>query len=609
MLPDAVLVEEWQLSVTDFICAHLAERDLLKKLDSLSEKDVAEVEVQYLYLMEQLLQRLKLLSEIKQTSLASMSEEGVEKLEAMINMTNSAMDNLNRLLSIQSFVSVISQLFKSPLPHIRRKALQLFIEKVTNEGQQEEANTVKTLLSTLPILEQMVVSTSKRTGKNVSSEDEVKDADKTLAMVFDGVAALAKALLRSTAVDSKKDFSRILAVVTETLHARLTSGACLWSTKAVACGLECMGIVCEELGMHSLAQLSSMSTLVLDVLQKTLNTSIVTAAANLGADEQLEVEREQRRLKELQSSSLGALNCITVALPKFLSPYLERILGVLFHPALDDPSETDTLATGEDQSSAVYVSATLVALAEEIEARILLPCIYSSLPSVLNHGDRSTKRLFWFLGTICGNFTTEIVQNEFKSVFKFLLRSFDIRRTDGDKFEKIADVEESVCTAAMRLIIKLKESQLKSLFLKMLEWLNFSPTGVADGSDDVVLQKKIDKNLDRCVVFFRLVDHLISTLKGIFVPYFGYLMDHVVLMLQASPLTVAKDEEDSDDERARKKRKKLPENSKHVQLRCLVSSLILSSLKKSFACDTESFFSKTYFDKLTKPICLQVCDF
>jgi U3 small nucleolar RNA-associated protein 10 len=213
----------------------------------------------------------------------------------------------------------------------------------------------------------------------------------------------------------------------------------------------------------------------------------------------------------------------------------------------------------------------------------------------------------WLLEQVHEHFDKETLKAEFKPVFKFLLQAFDLRRHHGQELDDVDAVEAATVGATMSLIVKLRESQLKALFLKMLEWLHL-PVGVAAqlelSGGEGITKAKVDKCLDRAVVFFRLVLELITTLKHIFVPYFGHILEHCVLLL-----THVSHEEGAREKPKKRRRKEEGSAEDATQPQSLLvqtQEFVLMSLQRCFEHDSERWLGKEFLTKISTPIVEQL---
>mmetsp|Transcript_47338 Transcript_47338/g.93115 ORF Transcript_47338/g.93115 Transcript_47338/m.93115 type:complete len:865 (-) Transcript_47338:76-2670(-) len=616
--------EKWRVNTLEFVSLHL--RNLVNLVLFQDDDQAADMEVQYLALFEELLISLRMFNE-RLTDLEGQEGHNHERqfLIRKNDLTHTCLDNLNRLLSVKSFVSVVTKLLEHKASHIRRKALQLLSDQVW-ANQHTEPENISRFLSVMPSLEKLVIS-DESAAKRKSTADQTEDRDdnRTKVMALAALEALISVFAGCEEVDSKKQFLAFVRPVIAVVKKRHTQ---ISGRKVTAGALACLGVFADRLSMNFLPHLALSCTSTLEVLENVLKSddappaivqsgnkrkkrqeTVIEQVTEESEEAKLEREREIRSKLELQSAALSALKALVSTLPRFMSPFINRITLALMHPALPDPSDTNASGSMSDVQTMLSVMAT------EVEARILLPHVFSSVDSALKLGDKSVCRLFWFLSTITQNFNKSTVKNEYKAVFKFLLTGFDFRRFHSDEFKDINSVEKATVEAMLQLVIKLKESQLKGLFLKCLEWVGITAVGAGLGlSGESDMQVQVDKALNRCHVFFLFVEALASKLQGIFVPFFGYLVDQFVLVLQPSPCADLLEESESPNvfkqpkkNSIKQKRNKSDEEAvKTVELRGACVQLVLSSLRKAFVFDHQQFFSKEYFDTVVPPLVAQL---
>lgn len=441
-----------------------------------------------------------------------------------------ALSRLNQLLSLPIFVSVVKALLTDSDPAIQRKALQLLHDKVSKKRQDDEL----LLVAVLPCLQALILETTE---------------DNILTMVFTCVQTLCGF---SPGV-ANKEVLELLPKLQQWVSRRLSDER-PEKRKVAVQGIKCLGSVASHLGMNLVPQLkllSEMVTLVLDWLELSLQSSLDTESI----------------FSDIRLSALFSLQAIVSAVPPFVSPYLTRIITALIHPLLSSSSQ-----------ASANTQATLATMSTSIEARVLLPVVFSLWKPSISLGSLSVQRLCWFLSTIVSHFTSQVARAEYKGIFQFLLQSFDLRRshpmTDMDV------VEDAIVTATVNILLKLRETELKSLFMGILDWLN-----VLNDADS----PNVNLNMDRYVIFFRLVLQLSVTLKSVFVPYFNYFVNLSIQILRLAP------------EKVQSKKKRTADGNGR-SLQTLVQSLIIRSLHQAFMADTNRALPRDFFDRLMEPL-------
>jgi U3 small nucleolar RNA-associated protein 10 len=145
-------------------------------------------------------------------------------------------------------------------------------------------------------------------------------------------------------------------------------------------------------------------------------------------------------------------------------------------------------------------------------------------------------------------------------------------------------VEDAIVTATINILIKLRETELKGLFLSILDWLN-----ILNDPDSTA----VDVNMDRYSIFFRLVLQLLTTLKSVFVPYCTYFVKLSVQILRIRPEIV-------------RKKKRAADGTERTSLQRAVQSLVIQSLHQAFLADTNRALPREFFDQLMEPLVEQL---
>lgn len=119
----------------------------------------------------------------------------------------------------------------------------------------------------------------------------------------------------------------------------------------------------------------------------------------------------------------------------------------------------------------------------------------------------------------------DIVEN-YRSIFKLFLTVFDLRRAHSDSLdlEDVTAVEDNALGAFVQFILKLNEQIFRPLFLRTYDWaiIDLAESGDSD----------LESLAARKTVLFKVVDRLIGQLKSIFVPYYSFMLDQTVELLE-----------------------------------------------------------------------------
>jgi hypothetical protein len=344
--------------------------------------------------------------------------------------------------------------------------------------------------------------------------------------------------------------------------------------------------------------------------------------------------------------------------------------------ATSDGSIVGAVASVDHASVSSVVSQSLASLISKVPSRTLLPYLFNHYKTAAAEGYASLQRLFQLLALVVAGLQADAVKQHFKLIFKFFLSAAQQLRThtinavvasegttarwpSSDSVDgsgcSLAQAEDALIAAFLELTMKLNETSFKGLFLKLLQWVgpipgaaeesgNHAAVAVAAADTDATFSSSLRGRaqfLSRSLVLFKLIHQLTGKLKGIFVSYFGYMLDHCVAFLtphtrsKSARRTNEQEEEEEEDEaeedaegdateeaRRIKRRKSsagsassssfvpvgASSSSSSVSLLCPpeLVDLVLLSLRNCFLYDTHHFLDKYHFQLLTQPMVSQL---
>eukprot|EP00455_Lapot_gusevi_P041674 TRINITY_DN4861_c0_g2_i4.p1 TRINITY_DN4861_c0_g2~~TRINITY_DN4861_c0_g2_i4.p1 ORF type:complete len:1199 (-),score=295.81 TRINITY_DN4861_c0_g2_i4:303-3899(-) len=604
---------EFNLAVAEFLCFHLPHSQFLEKLLSITESESLQLRQLYLNIFEVIFIHLKRLTTqhavLAQESaqvrangplapgVAKLHQEALKYRKQLTTQFSLALNYLNGLLSVEGFVKVVRQLLTNPDPQIRRKTVQLVTEKVKSEQTRdsEQAQLLVDLIpSLLPVLDQQEPDQG-------DSEADLAVGKQTVLCAIDTMC-----LMFAKKIKNPEQFLSAMPALTKCLEHKHNA--------VVSSALLCIASFISELGVSILPFVPVFFPLVVSILDHTLalvathNESQASKKSRPSGVEQKEGLTEDSKLFEgvsvLLGSVLGAVEMAVLQLPQFLSTSLSNLLKCLVHPVLQDA------ALAGDKALLLVVDNIFHHLAERVSPSVLLPHIFATLMPALSLGDASLKRVFALLGECCGRMDREQVKEHYKTVFKFYLKAFDLRKAYGQQLSDVDDVEGEVVTSFVKLVLKLNESQLKPLFLKTIDWVGLNSLASDAAEEDKQAAAESSNSLSglsRSIVLFRVVNSLTEKLQSIFVPYFNYLMDHCVTYLSYSNPDPSSNLVSSENPvKKAKKRKSIaaPETPSNplCHYRSMLAFYVVSSIHKSFLYDDVEFLDKDKFERLLKPL-------
>ncbi|CAM6083052.1 unnamed protein product [Calypogeia fissa] len=524
-------------------------------------------------LMEQVLLQLQTIS--RSDSLPAKLKNGAQ--EAAVSI----LDGLTLVIASTEYIRGMSSLMKHSDTNIRRKVLRMYSSKIKEPYR--------------PIL----VGQTKKKRENVAPVDDEhlpeEELELRVGIVNDITNLLAgnseeqSVSTKLAAIDalnvSAQRFAEKAPNVFVSSLAALVSNLQLKNRALGAAAVRCMATILAKLGPLALPALPDTVSALFEIAEQAMAAKPGVGDGDTAPDGNDSVEQQS----ELIVALLEALEAMLDKLGAFLTPYLEKIVGlVILRPQLllNTHSEIHRRAT------------TLRALLPtKVPARLLLDPLLNTYDSAIEAGEDSTCALFDMLAAITAKADRASVATYRGRIFEFCLTAFDLRGRGLSTLQSVSKVETAVVNAVVLLVMKLSETTFKPLFVKILEWAE-SETETKDGSF-------VSQNVDRNIAFYKLVNQLTAKLRSVFVPYLQYLINGCVHHLTGGlGLT--------ETEMLKPKKKKKKHSVNEEQKATLSPSewhlrqLILSSLHQCFLYDTIGFLDAPKFQLLLAPIVSQL---
>ncbi|KAI9486718.1 MAG: hypothetical protein EXX96DRAFT_646489 [Benjaminiella poitrasii] len=524
-------LRQYKLATLDFIAQLLSSRGFLNKImtqTNSSEEFALVMQPLYLQAVELILKVVTYFTEYRDSySVSENAVAGITKFwRAILKVVYDVLDKVNALLTLDAFINVISELIDHSDTAIRRKALNIFNEKVLSFENHVPEGTEDRLMG----MTSKLTSVIKKESTSLASEEDCA-INKQSALLC--IASMAKVL--GTLYPGQ--FAEAIPVI-------IGSDA-LQSTdpQLKVSALVCLTVICQEVGPRAVPHLPKFMPIVTGILEDTVKAETPNLLLQLGV--------------------VSALETIMTVLPHFISPYIAKLLSGLLH------SSIYTYEAGHTQKATIEAKATnvLSEMATHVSPRVLLTPVFSFFETAIKNGEKSTLAYLSVVSQTIRTMTRDVMTSHYKQLFKFFLTAFDIRRSHSKDFEDLdVDViEESVINTFLDMVMKLNETLFKPLYLKVIDWA----TVELSGNDS-------NESLSRALFFYKLVDALLEKLKSIFTPYFGYLIDDVMMRLERY-----KQEEQAIDP---------------------LWNYIMSSLRKSFLYDNDNLWNATKFEKIMDPV-------
>lgn len=426
----------------------------------------------------------------------SLSNEIIEVLSA-----------LQKLLSTPGFVAVIGELLHHENSLVRKKAMQLFNERLQEERASLSSGEELLFVDMLDELDVILV--------NADGAENTVNVQTALLSV--------DILARNFAVAHAKRFQKTLPIIVKYVDVD-ASKASPTALHLFGCAFVCISSVCRAVG-----------PLVFPFLPKFFPRLL--AGIEFCSNKLKPAKGDDRSaasgMTTVLQCLLASLEVFTDKIPQFLAPYLSKIVQALLTPAI-------LAASASSLALQLSIDCSLLNLSNNVELRHLLPNVFSVYEFALAQGDASIEKLFSIVSTIVASLDVSALRQYLPAFARFFVTALDARRVHARKMHDMDAVEDEILECLVQFVLKLSEKQLKPLFLKIAEWSQVRLSGSAAGSSG---------DIARRIVFFKLVVKLSERLRGIFVPYFAHTLELLTRALvdARSVLTLKKTTRKSSD--------------------------------------------------------------
>ncbi|KAJ0400269.1 hypothetical protein ATCC90586_010242 [Pythium insidiosum] len=603
------IARQLNIAVVRFIPQHLQSRELHHLIlqiedeeedeDMIDEENVEDIpastKLQEHYLV---LAQIVLLYFRRLTREQAVNEDGVETdatprgfWAELAQETIEILGALQQLLSTPGFVAVIGELLHHDNSLVRKRAMQLFNERLQVDRDTLTPGEELLFVDMLDELDAILLNEG-------GSENTVNIQTALLSVDI---------LARSFAVKHPKKFQAILPTVMKYVNADFnkkdgkTTTVSTMTLHLMGCAFVSLASICRAIGPVVFPFLPKFFPTLLDA---------ISFCSSKTSRKRGEDSSSVGGVSTVLQCLLSSLEVFTDHIPQFLTPYLSQIVKVLLLSSLV-PNGGNVTA----QPLVLTVDSCFVNITNHVELRHLLPNLFGAYDVALAQGDRSVVRLLAVISTVVTSLQSSDLRQYLPVFARFFVTSLDLRRVHSAKLHDLDAVEDEALDVLVQFILRLNEKQLKPLFLKIFEWSQHikTPRGSAD----------------RNIVFYKLLVKLSDRLKSIFVPYYAHVLESLALALRESRDALlqkklhqggassddddddffARDEEDVSTKASSKKRKLMngsaaasaevpvPKEVYFLQLQMAVRAL-----NGCFVHDSDSFIDKDHFEVVMSPL-------
>jgi U3 small nucleolar RNA-associated protein 10 len=485
-----------------------------------------------------------------------------------------ALYRTNALLSTADFADVIKRLVVSADVVVRKKALDMLATRLEKRATKRDAmvqdeteeEISATVMSLVPVL--LKVLPNPLGSEATSIENSARDFASGRG-IQQGIVHALTAIVKVYGAEQPE---LSLSVVPAVFSLFDKSEASL-DYELVSTCLACLGVVVIKVGAAFLPHLNMIVAQLLGLYEQV--KTVCFEADDEDEDEDEMTDEQDESKAQLRSRALILLKavidvkgCLIAALPTFLSPFLPKMLPCLCHPALTGSSFYRPLPDSVTQRAAtVRRSLTL-----RVAARLVVPAVDTCLVGLLREDKVETGDTIHCTLILLRDRVAEAelgdVKGQFKVLFKLAQRVFGYRfsclsKSDPSQLHhRVVQVEQAMVEVLAAIVLKMSDVLFRPLFLQLVDW---------------ALQQPEQRRL---IPLFRLVKHLVTTLRQFFVPYFSHLLRTAVEVL-------------SDD----------GEHSIHYGTDFgMLQHLVMTSMGACFKYDEEEFMTAERFEALVQPL-------
>ncbi|XP_077285744.1 HEAT repeat containing 1 homolog l(2)k09022 [Arctopsyche grandis] len=446
------------------------------------DADQSEMEQLYKTFIVNTLTYIQLVSRIADSNIG---KPQAKYWKVMLHHCYEVLDNVNNLLTVEMFVTVIRGLMMHNLATVKRKAMELLNTKLQHNASFFADCDKELLFTVLDPLMGIIRDIEINEIPEGLSKQETELNQQTALLSL-------KMLVRLLSQDEPDTFKPILSYVTDLIKSTTISG------NLQASLVLCLAELCSNLKAHAISSLPKFMPSLIKILKS--QTSADTPELIL-------------------LSVITAVYKIVETIPLFLSPYLEKLLYQLsiLSAKWDDKSATKPTAIANKLSMIKQKISTT------IQPRVLIPVIsqcYSLLLRKENYdaiGPAMNMLADSFAGVTGPEFTS--LQNDLTT---FFISALQFRSDHADNTnvtdEQIEQIEEYIIKALVALVLKLSESSFRPLYFKIYDWSIRDMQG---------------NNKERAITFYRLSSSIAEGLRGLFILFASHFVKNSVDLLDA----------------------------------------------------------------------------
>ncbi|XP_075149829.1 HEAT repeat containing 1 homolog l(2)k09022 [Haematobia irritans] len=486
-------LRHYKYVIMQFLSAITSSHEFLKKIALLTDTEILEMKTFYQKFIIRILSYVPLVT----AAIAEAEETSQQKFwKVILHHLHDVLDNSISLLSAEMFLVVVNGLMHHQLLSIRKKVIELLINKLQLKDGFFDAVNPQHFDNLLKPLAEIVNGILERSDTSQNGGASAVDTSQSNELVFLQQTALIaiKLLSKSFALKHISEFKDILSTLTKITRQRSPISKIVLATVVLT-----MIEISSNLKAHSIAHLPKFMPQLIEVLQ-----------------DQAELVRQQPPDNVCVAIVTG-MQKLFETLPLFLGPYIVDIITAL--SSIGTRIKAQNNEKDQRSSSALQkINSIWSKIATDVPLRILVPACdkaYSKLMVNKNYADISVlMKLLHQAITHAQNKDLAIVITELTGLFMQALEFRLQMKTSALDKDVIAQTEFSIIEALVAWILKLSESSFRPLYHKLYTW---------------ALQDAQQK--EKLLTYFLLTQKIGESLKSLFVLFASEFIEDAARLL------------------------------------------------------------------------------
>ncbi|XP_018802021.1 PREDICTED: HEAT repeat-containing protein 1 homolog [Bactrocera latifrons] len=538
-------LRHYKYVIMQYLSGISSSTQFLRKIAMLSDAEQLAIKPYYQNFIIKTLSYIPLVN----TAIETVEETSQLKFwKVILHHLHDVLDNAISLLSPDMFLVVIYGLMRHQLVSIRKKVLELLINKLQQRDGYFDRSDPQNFYNLLAPLRDITMGILTLHESSSTTPGTASPSTPTNELVFLQQTALIaiKLLSKMFALQHINEFREILAHLIKVLKQRYKISKIVLATVVLTI-IE----ISSNLKAHSLALLPKYMPQMIEILQ------------------------DQAKLVQSQPPDNVCIAIITgtqklfESLPLFLGPYVVDVITTLSTISANisaQQSERDQRAV----TALHRISTIWSKIASDVPVRILVPSCekaYRKLMATHNYADIA---VLMQLLPECINKTASTdltaIQSELGAFFLHTLE-FRLQVRNNCERERVASTETVIIEAFVTWVLKLSESSFRPYYQKVFEW---------------AVKQRAER--ETILTFFLLTNKIAETLKTLFLLFARDIIDDAANLLNV--YNASKQNIDADQE----------------ALTSDIVKSILSTLYTLFLHDSKDFVTNRRFQVLMQPL-------